>query len=535
MTQRILTPPAGPARRAAAADTERLRWRVAELEEQVRRLERERREFALLAEQRALDGDTAWRDEIAAYLRERAERLTILRDGRPVPRRAVPPEAVLDLLELTRWRQTLGEALELATLVFLRDETGFREANNSPLQVAALIRCPAACRQALADAAHGWDHRVGARPVPTRCPACGRSLAAAPLALGEGEEQAVLGWLVAHDLPAPAAPHRRLLALAARWFSRRAEDEYLLQLHMVRQMSLVAMADAHSRRSREEARRLREEVADLSRRGEQRARALQDLEAAYRQARETLQQAEKENLAKDLFLAAMSHEIRTPLTCVIGFADLLTLPGVGEAEAAEFARSIRQSGQLLLSLINNILDLSKLEAGRLELDPLPFSPAELLRRVVEILEPSARGKGLTVTVELDPSLAAEDPVGDAARLEQVLVNLVGNAVKFTREGGVTVRARRVREDGDWLELAVADTGPGIPPARREEIFEPFTQLAAGRGQPMGSGLGLAIARRLARAMGGDLTVADAPGGGSLFVCRVPWRLAPATEPVAGDG
>ncbi len=525
MSHQTMTPPRRPSEPGDAGRVSRneLEWRIRELEEQVRRLERERREFRLLADARDLGDDERWRRQVQEYLRERQERLVILRDGRICPPGEVPPEAILDLQELTRWRSALAEAVGLQSLLFLRHDIGFREANNSPLQIPALLHCPADCRVRLAELVQGWAHRLDLA-VPDRCPGCGAKLTALPLVLEDERERAVLGWLVAHDLPAPGTAHRRLLGLVASWASRRASDEYRLQLHMVQQMTLVAIAAAHSERQREEADRIREALLERTRDQQALTAAKRELEEAYAQASRAIREAERTNRNKSLFLAAMSHEIRTPLTCVIGFADLLTLPTISQQEAAEFAQSIKRSGQVLLSLINNILDLTKIEAGRLELDRQPYRPAAVVRDVVEILGPGAREKGLYLRTECDPDLP-DEAVGDATRLGQILMNLVGNAVKFTRQGGVTVRCRAEGEAAEWLVLEVEDTGEGIPAHLQERIFEPFTQLGGEKARQAGTGLGLAIARQLSRTMGGELTVESEPGRGARFICRIP-RVLP---------
>jgi signal transduction histidine kinase len=254
------------------------------------------------------------------------------------------------------------------------------------------------------------------------------------------------------------------------------------------------------------------------------ATAKSDLELALESAGRARQDAERANETKSLFLAAMSHEIRTPLTCVIGFADLLTIPTLGEREVRKFAASIKESSEVLLSLINNVLDLSRIESGQLELEVIEYSLRDLVGEVATIFAPSCREK----PIELATSVASDVPavqVGDPTRVRQVLMNLVGNAVKFTHRGSVAVSCRPDPQDAQRLEIRVEDTGIGIPPDRLERIFEAFQQgersMVRRHG---GSGLGLAISRRIVLSMGGRLLVESRPDEGSRFAFTIPVHL-----------
>lgn len=220
-------------------------------------------------------------------------------------------------------------------------------------------------------------------------------------------------------------------------------------------------------------------------------------------------------------LATMSHEMRTPLNGILGMTSLLLDTGLAPNQRA-YAESVRESGVALLALINDLLDYSKLEAGRLDIEHSPFSPQTLVQSVAELLSPKAADKGIEITAYVDSTVPAE-LYGDEARLRQVLINLAGNGVKFTDEGGVGIEARLVAADDGLAHVAfsVRDTGIGIPDDKQAAIFEEFSQAhIAGERKREGTGLGLAIARKIVRAMNGDITLASSPGEGSAFTFTV---------------
>jgi CheY-like chemotaxis protein len=230
----------------------------------------------------------------------------------------------------------------------------------------------------------------------------------------------------------------------------------------------------------------------------------------------------------------MSHEIRTPMTAILGFADVLMgeegfEPSVDERQAAY--ETIKRNGQYLLTLINDILDLSKIEIGKLAVEFLPCSPQSIVREVVELLGQRARAKGLRLTLHSEESLP-DDVLSDPTRLRQILVNLIGNAVKFTQQGQVEVRLRRVVESHSVSLLCeISDTGIGMDEDQLTRLFVPFTQADMSTTRRFGgTGLGLTISRHLARLLGGDISVVSRPAAGSTFTLRLPMTEAADLPP-----
>ena len=254
----------------------------------------------------------------------------------------------------------------------------------------------------------------------------------------------------------------------------------------------------------------------------ERQKAAQSLELAWKMAHEA-------SRAKSEFLANMSHELRTPLNAILGFTQLLRQDATLPETALDKLQTINKSGDNLLNILNDILDLAKIEAGRMVVQPVEFACAGMLEEVVQLFRPTAEAKQLSLMLVK----SAEFPQlvrADGEKIRRVLTNLLGNAVKFTRTGGIEVTATTVSvEDGQTMHLRVAvqDTGPGFAPEEIERLFRKFEQTNAGRATQTGTGLGLAISQQYARLLGGQVTVQSQVGQGSTFVLEVP--IAPVFD------
>jgi len=256
-----------------------------------------------------------------------------------------------------------------------------------------------------------------------------------------------------------------------------------------------------------------------------RGRAFAAASSAREAADAARAEAESANAAKSQFLATLSHDLRTPFTGLLGMLDLLDSSGLDPEQQAYLAHA-RSSARALLDLLNDTLDLSKIEAGRMTFESAPFDLVDVIRGVAGLFRPTANNNGVDLTVAMAPDCPSTVR-GDAVRVRQILTNLVGNAVKFTREGEVRIE---VNGDGpdEGITLTVSDTGPGIDPGRQARIFEPFEQAETATTRNYGgTGLGLTICKRLVEGMGGRLALDSTPGAGSRFTLDLP---LPATAP-----
>jgi signal transduction histidine kinase/CheY-like chemotaxis protein len=253
-----------------------------------------------------------------------------------------------------------------------------------------------------------------------------------------------------------------------------------------------------------------------------RVAAVNDLEEAHRQLEQRNLELHTADQSKDEFLANMSHEIRTPMTAILGYADLLMQPDLPQAERHEALVTIRQNGKHLLTLINDILDLSKVQAGKLHLEQMVFSPQRLVEEVASLMRVRAIERHLSFAIEY-PQAIPKFIHTDSTRLRQILVNLVGNAIKFTRTGGIRLRVDLDRADPQHTALLfhVIDSGIGISKADQIKLFEPFSQADPSVTRKFGgTGLGLAICKRLAQLMNAQILVRSKPGQGSVFTLRM---------------
>ena len=344
---------------------------------------------------------------------------------------------------------------------------------------------------------------------------------------------AALAWLLSRGITRPL----RVLGQATEAIAR---GEYGRRVDLPRTDELGALAERFNRM----AAQVEASHEELAQQYEEAQVLAEELETAAAEAQAARDQAEAANRSKSEFLATMSHEIRTPINAIIGYTDLLLMGLAGpvtEGQKTQLER-VRVSGQHLTGLVDQVLDFARIEAGTLRVERRTASAAEAAETAVAVLRPQAEGKGVALSAACEDGDGARYQ-GDPPRVNQILLNLLSNAIKFTEPGGrATVRCGR-REGqlpaggtaGRWTFLEVEDTGIGIDPEQRERIFEPYIQVESGYTRRHGgTGLGLAISLRLARSMGGDLTVESEPGRGSRFTLWLP--AAPADHDEAGpDG
>ena len=263
-----------------------------------------------------------------------------------------------------------------------------------------------------------------------------------------------------------------------------------------------------------------------------------ELEALNETLREAKAKADLASRAKSEFLANMSHEIRTPMNAIVGLSSLLSKSSPLSSKQAEFVKTLQLSAKALLGLIDDLLDIAKIEAKTVQLELIPFSVTKVVSDVYGITGIMASEKGLTFTsVNECPGLESRTFLGDPNRLRQILMNLIGNAIKFTDQGSVAITLRaapvsRAAQDIEHIEISVKDTGIGIPADKLETIFEKFTQADASTTRKYGgTGLGLSLTRMMAGLMGGTVTVTSTPGAGSEFILSIPFKAIEGSVPV----
>ena len=241
--------------------------------------------------------------------------------------------------------------------------------------------------------------------------------------------------------------------------------------------------------------------------------------------------AEAANIAKSRFLATMSHELRTPMNGILGMAQMLLSPKLEDAVRQDYARTVLNSGQTLLTLLNDILDLSKVEAGKIALESTVFDPSQIIQETKVLFAETAAGKDLKI-VTGDYQPVGQRYLGDPYRLRQMISNLVGNAIKFTKQGQISIAAQEIKRDGQStvIEFSVTDTGIGILDDDRRLLFQPFSQTDSSTTRKYGgTGLGLSIVSSLAKLMGGEVGVDSSPGQGSRFWFRIQAKLVEAGQ------
>jgi signal transduction histidine kinase len=345
---------------------------------------------------------------------------------------------------------------------------------------------------------------------------------ATPLHVGEGASGRAVATgapIAFTDVDDPDAPY----VSPVREFAKRENLRALLALPLTREGRVMGALTL----GRRETGAFSREVIELLQTFAVHSTVAMQNARLFRALEEKSRELEAASQHKSQFLANMSHELRTPLNAILGYTELVVDQIYGDvpAKILDVMQRVQKSGRHLLSLINDVLDLSKIEAGQLQLSLKDYSFTDTLNTVVTSIEPLAAEKGLELTMEIEPDLPLG--FGDDRRLAQVLLNLLGNAVKFTDEGSVRVGASRC--DGEFL-VSVADTGPGIPQSEQERIFREFQQVDSSSTRAKGgTGLGLAIAKKIVEMHGGRLWLESEEGTGSTFFFSVPMRAQRKAE------
>ncbi len=437
------------------------------------------------------------------YIDDIQQNTNLLRDGPLIPVNEVPPEVILDIRELTVWRKSLSEATGLQTLFYVEENNHRRPVMNSKMQLSSLAEYDEACCNATSRVLETTNADSEAHGGV--CTGCGLPIWISPIKLSHDSEQVTIGWLVGHALVAPVKPMQDMVDMIAGHASHAASEEYSRWVY-------AALQKSHTQSLLESAETDRKNMLISELNANKLAQAKEEIQAA-------LEKADIANKTKSMFLAAMSHEIRTPLTCVVGFADLLSMPGIDSERAADFARHIKDSGQVLMGLINNVLDLSKIEAGRIELEHIDYDLRHLLSEIESIFSMTASEKKLDLIFDISDKVP-ETQTGDPTKTRQIMMNLVGNAMKFTASGNVTLKVDYIADN--QLDITVSDSGFGIPEDQLPHIFDAFCQASPETTRKHGgSGLGLAITHKLIESMGGEISVESTPGIGTTFSMTLP--------------
>lgn len=437
------------------------------------------------------------------YIDDIHQNTNFMRDGRLIPVDEVPPETVLDIRELTVWRESLYEATGLQTLFYIEENGHQRSTMNSKMQLSSLAEYGKACCSAVSRALETTNANTDAHGGV--CTGCGLPIWISPIKLSHDSVKVIIGWLVGHALVAPVKPMQDMVDMVAGHAGRAASEEYGRWVY-------AALQKSHTQSLIEAAETDRKNMLISEMNASKLAQTKEDLQAA-------LEKADIANKTKSMFLAAMSHEIRTPLTCVVGFADLLSMPGIDSNRTAEFAHNIKNSGQVLMGLINNVLDLSKIEAGHIVLEHIDYDLRQVLSEIESVFSMTAGEKKIDLIFDISGKVP-ETQVGDPTKTRQIMMNLVGNAMKFTSSGNVTIKVDYNLDN--QLEIIVSDSGFGIPEDQLPKIFDAFCQASPETTRKYGgSGLGLAITHKLIESMGGEISVESTPGVGTTFSLTLP--------------